>query len=216
MRRWALFVGALLVVSSWLEAQPSEWETRAEAHAQALKQKNGPGIDPALTQQLLKMRDDDQGIRMRLNSATPQERATLARQMDATDLRLTAELKQIVKDHGWPTIALVGSEASQAAAVILVHSPDHAWQAELLPSLRRLVEEDKIFGSDIATLTDKLLVSRGKPQVFGTQFKDVDEKMVMMPVIDPQHLDQRRAQYLLPPMSVYRALLHDMYHKPVE
>jgi Family of unknown function (DUF6624) len=84
------------------------------------------------------------------------------------------------------------------------------------PLLHNLVEQDKIFGSDVAVLTDRILVSEGKPQEFGTQFKQLDGKMVMMPVKDPRHLEKRRAKYLLPPMPVYRKLISDMYHLPAE
>jgi hypothetical protein len=65
-------------------------------------------------------------------------------------------------------------------------------------------------------LTDRILVSEGKPQEFGTQFKQVDGQMVMMPVRDLKHLEQRRAEYLLPPMPVYRQLISDMDHLPAE
>lgn len=88
----------------------------------------------------------------------------------------------------------MGAEASQAAATILVHSPDHDWQRRILPLLHKLVEQDKIFGSDVAGRTDRILVSEGKPQEFGTQFKQVDGKMVMMPVKNFEHLEQRRAR----------------------
>lgn len=206
---------ALLAVNLGF-AQESDWEAKAEARAQDLKRKNGNGTDSALKSKLLKMRDEDQGVRERYNAATDADKKRLTIEMESTDERLTAELKRIVEKNGWPTIALVGSKASQAAAVMLIHSPDHAWQEQLMPKVRELADDEKIFGSDIATLTDRVLVSHGKPQAFGTQFKDADGKMIMEPVEDPQRLDERRARYLLPPMSVYRQMLREMYHKPVE
>ncbi len=193
-----------------------DWEARAEGNAQRLIAKNGTGSDLQLKRELLKMRDEDQGIRNTLNAATEAQKPAVTKEMESTDLRLTDQLKEIVAEKGWPTISLVGAEASQAAATILVHSEDHDWQRRMLPLLHELVEQDKIFGSDIAGLTDRILVSEGKPQEFGTQFKQVDGKMVMMPVKDLKHLEQRRAKYLLPPMPVYRQLISDMYHLPAE
>jgi hypothetical protein len=193
-------------------APAQDWEKQAEAHAQELIKKNGPGTDLSLQKQLLGMREEDQSIRMREINASSKGRATLAKQMENTDLRLTRELKKIVAAHGWPTIALVGSKASEAAGLILIHSRDHDWQAQMLPSLQRLAEQEKIFGDQVALLTDKILVARGVPQKFGTQFKFVNGKMIMEPVEDPPHLEQRRARYGLPPMSVYRKMLADMYH----
>ena len=193
-------------------AQTQKWEQQEEARAQKLIKKNGPGSDTALKKRLASMMAEDQGIRRREINALPKERPELLRQMDKTDAKLTAELKQIVAAHGWPTIALVGARASQGAAVILIHSPDHRWQGELLPGLQKLVQEKKIFGSDIATLTDKILVARHAPQKFGTQFNFANGKMLMEPVEDPEHLEERRALYGLPPMDLYRKMLSDMYH----
>jgi len=181
-----------------------------------LIQKNGPGTDTALKKELLKMYADDQGIRKRLDSASAGHRPELDNQMEKMDARLTASLKQIVAAKGWPTIALVGSEASQAAEVILIHSPDHAWQAALLPQLNKLVEEDKIFGSDVATLTDRILVSEGEPQKFGTQYKNDANKLVILPIADPKGVDQRRATYMLPPMAVYKKMLSGAHHMPIQ
>jgi hypothetical protein len=210
----ALVLGALAPAAS--SARQQDWETRAERHANRLIEKNGQGTDPALKQELLQMYKDDQAVRARLTSAPPAQRVQATNQMEDVDSRVTARLKQIVAAKGWPTIALVGPEASQAAAVMLTHSADHKWQAALLPQLRKLVADDQIFGSDIAGLTDRILVSQGKLQLFGTQFKEQGGRMIMVPVKDPQHLEQRRAQYLLPPMAEYRKTLRAIYHLPVE
>jgi hypothetical protein len=196
-------------------AQP-DWEARAEANAKRLIENNGTGRDLHLKRELLKMRDEDQSVRNTLNAAPEAQKPAVTKEMESIDVRLTGQLKGIVAEKGWPTISLVGAEASQAAATILVHSADHDWQRRMLPLLHRLVKENKIFGSDVAGLTDRILVAEGKRQEFGTQFKQVDGKMVMMPVKDLKHLEQRRAKYLLPPMPVYRQLISDMYHLPAE
>jgi len=214
-RNAQLFIVVLLLCCHTVFAQ-QDWEARADANAQRLIAKNGTGKDLQLKRELLKMRDDDQGIRNMVNAAPQAQKPAITKEMESTDIRLTAHLKTILAEKGWPTISLVGAEASQAAATILVHSPDHDWQRRMLPLLQKLVEQDEIFGSDIADLTDRILVSEGKPQEFGTQFKQVDGKMVMLPVKDPKHLEQRRAKYLLPPMPVYRQLISDMYHLPAE
>lgn len=218
MRIAFICLGAFIfaLVCCQVSAQQEAWEARAEAHADHLIDKNGLGTDTALKQELLQMYKTDQEVRTRLNSGPEHERPEITKQMEELDVRLTASLKQIVAAKGWPTIALVGADASQAAAVMLTHSPDHEWQRMLLPRLRKLVAKEQIFGSDIAGLTDRILVSQGKRQLFGTQFKQIGGKMAMMPVRDPKHLEQRRAQYLLPPMPAYRKMLGDMYHMPIE
>lgn len=158
----------------------------------------------------------DQEIRARMRDAGATRQREFDAELTAIDNETTKKLKRIVTKHGWPTIALVGAQASQAATVMLVHSADHVWQEKLLPRLTQLVDEDKIFGSDVAGLTDRILVSRNKPQKFGTQFKTVEGEISIWPIEDEKHVDERRAPYLLPPMDVYRKTLSDMYHMPVK
>jgi hypothetical protein len=212
---WAVVLGALLIPD--IRAFPAQaWQRQAQARADELRAKNGNGTDERLTKQLLSMEDEDQGARG-MRAVPPNPDLTLDDdELAKVDSQITAKLKQIVAEHGWPTIALVGTQASQAAVVILVHSPDHAWQEQLLPELQRLVEQDKIFGSDVATLTDRILVSAGKRQRFGTQFKTQEREIVIVEVEDPGHLDDRRARYLLPPMDVQRKIIESMYHLPVK
>ena len=192
------------------------------AKADELIKKNGPGTDQTLSAELIAMGKRDQDIRKRLMmnqsvaSLPEAQRQALAAELNQTDTELTAQLKQIVAANGWPTIALVGSKASQAAFVVFGHSQDHPWQAQLLPQLEELAAKDKIFGDNLPLVEDKLLKSAGKPQRFGTQFDFKNGTMVMWPVEDPAHLDELREKYMQPPMSVYKKQLADMYHMPVQ
>jgi hypothetical protein len=181
----------------------------AARHAELIK-RNGPGTDAALRAMLEKMDASDQEAR-RAGTGHPTYTAKTA----AVDVQLTAEMKEIVARHGWPTIALVGVEASNDAMTILTHSPDHAWQASLLPRLETLSAEGKIDGSTLATMLDKELVSEGKLQRYGTQFKFVDGKMAMYAVEDPEGLDARRAMAFLMPIKAYEGILEQMYHLKV-
>jgi hypothetical protein len=175
-----------------------------------LIKRNGPGTDAALRDKLMKMDASDQEARG-AGAGHPTYTAKTA----AVDVQLTAEMKEIVARHGWPTIALVGVEASNDAMTILTHSPDHAWQASLLPRLETLSAEGKIDGSTLATMLDKELVSEGKLQRYGTQFKFVDGKMAMVAVEDPEGLDARRATVFLMPIKAYEGILEQMYHLKV-
>jgi hypothetical protein len=212
----SLILGTTFCLTQPLGGQETEWEKKSEARWKELEHKNGEGTDSALKAELLKMRDTDQDIRKRIIEAPPEEKKALEAEQERIDDMLTARLKEIVASKGWPTIRLVGIKASSAASLVLIHSLDHEFQRKMLPELQKLVERDEIAGSDVATLIDKILVADGKPQRFGTQFAFHDGKMVMEPVEDPKHLEQRREKYLLPPMAEYKKLLADFYHMPVE
>lgn len=183
----------------------------ADAHRQQLSDSNGPGTDPALAKQLLTMRDQDQVARG-IRSAQPGQPLAMANNLAEIDATLTAQLKTIVEQHGWPTITLVGIDASNAATLLLTHTADHAWQRSLLPQLTTLADQHKIDAAPLAFVIDKELIAEGKPQRYGTQFRAVDGSIAMVQVEDPGGLDALRARFLLPPIDVYKAQLAKLYH----
>jgi hypothetical protein len=196
----------------------SGWEAQLKQRHDELVKRRGPGTDAALREQLLAMRAEDQAAPERgLTQPKPGDEARFHLSANAreTDTRLTAELKDIVAKRGWPTIALVGIDASNGALLILAHTTDHAWQLSLLPQLEELAGTERIDGSMVALIVDKELVAEHKPQRYGTQFKFVDGQAMMFAVEDPAGLDARRAKAFLPPMAAYRELLEQMYHLQV-
>jgi hypothetical protein len=202
----------VLIAAGALAQQEQPWQVALDKRHDALVAKNGPGTDAVLRDHLLAMGHEDQGVRFRNINAPADQKDATAEQLAATDRKLTAELQQIVAAHGWPTIQRVGYNASQSAMLILTHSPDHAWQRTMLPKLEELAHQDRIDGSQVAVAVDKELVSEGKLQRYGSQFKFVDGQAMMVAVEDPANLDKRRAEALLPPMDAYKKLLVDMYH----
>jgi hypothetical protein len=183
------------------------WTNDMAARRAELIKRNGEGTDAALRDKLVAMYASDQEARG-AGTGHPTYTAKTAE----VDAELTTELKEIVARHGWPTIAMVGFDASNDAMAMLTHTRDHAWQLSLVPRLEKLAGEGKIDGSALATVVDKELVSEGKPQRYGTQFKVVDGKMAMIAVQDPAGLDARRAMVFLAPIKVYEAMLEEKYH----
>jgi hypothetical protein len=192
------------------------WETAAAERHEELVKANGVGTDAVLRDHLLKMGEDDQTARgFAHGSQTSTMTKEMIQKLPAVDARLTLELKQIVKEKGWPTIALVGIDASNAAMLVLTHTADHAWQRQLLPQLEALADADKIDLSPLALVIDKEFVAEGKLQRYGSQFKFINGEIAMYAVEDPAGLDQRRAKALLPPMDVYKNIMAQMYHLKV-
>ncbi len=197
-------------------APNADWKAEIQRRHDALVQMNGPGTDSALRAELLKMRDEDQKARGVTVGAKSQGHVEIATNLTEIDASLTSELKLIVKGKGWPTISMVGIDASNAAMLILTHTRDHAWQVSLLPTLENLADEKKIDGSALALVIDKELVFEGKLQRYGTQFKQMDDGTIAMyGVEDPGGLDRQRARVMLPPIDVYKQMLAQMYRLKV-
>jgi hypothetical protein len=193
--------------------QHAAWQTAITARRKELVDKNGPGTDKALQDELLKMRDQDQAARGFATGSQPSViTKEMQQKMPEVDAQLTQELKQIVAQKSWPTIALVGIDASNAAMVVLTHTTDHAWQLQLLPQLQALAAADKIDASSFALVVDKELISEGKLQRYGSQFRFFNGGLAMYAVEQPVELDERRAKALLPPIQVYKQTLEQLYH----
>lgn len=206
---------AAAAATQTVEATPA-WMTDLALHHQRLIDTNGPGTNSALRDRLLK----DAALDQEARSAMLQEAKQTGKPPDVlelrpTDAKLTTELKELVRSNGWPAIHLVGFDASNAAMLILSHTEDHVWQKTLLPKLEQLSVEGKIDGSVLALVVDKELVSAGKLQRYGTQFKFSDKQIAMYAVEDPETLNRRRAAASLPPLDAYKQMLSSAYNMPV-
>jgi hypothetical protein len=151
-------------------------------------------------------REDQEGREALARAAVAQDTAVLFSTMRADSAR-TRWLRTAVARYGWPARTTAGDSAQQAAWLILQHSPDTAWQAAMLPDLERLGRSGELPRADVALLTDRILVHRGQPQRYGSQFDLVDGRLVAAPVEDIAGLDARRASMQLPPMAEYVRLL---------
>jgi hypothetical protein len=197
-------------------AAPIDWKADVEHRRAALIAKSGPPTDPATRDQLLKMRDEDQQARGIDAASRAKGHVEVATNLNAIDDALTQQLKVIVQSKGWPSVGMVGIDASNAAMLILTHTRDHAWQVSLLPLLENLADQKKIDGSALALVIDKELVFEGKLQRYGTQFKSMEDGTIAMySVEDPGGLDRERAEVMLPPIDIYKGMLADMYHLKV-
>jgi hypothetical protein len=195
------------------DAPEPAWQADLHRRHDELIQRNGPGTDATLRDQILALADQDQQARGIVDGA-PRDSGKLqmATNLSEIDANLTTQMKAIITQHGWPTIALVGIKASNGAMLILTHSADHEWQRSLLTQLEGLADAGKIDGSALAMVIDKELVSEGKLQRYGTQFKNVDGELAMIGNEDPATLDDRRARVFLPPIGPYKQTLASMYH----
>jgi hypothetical protein len=171
-----------------------------------------PPSDPALRDELLRMRDRDQELRNRVmrsapaNGQRPQVDPETARLMAQADSQNLARLREIVARHGWPGSSLVGADGSQSAFLVLQHA-DAATQEHYLPMVRQAAARHELAPSLLATLEDRVRVRRGEKQVYGTQLRGNEAgRLELFPLEDEAHVDARRASVGLPPLADYLRL----------
>ena len=171
--------------------------------------------DTATARQLLERVRVDQAIRdtmvQRLQAGQTLDSSFAARMM-GIDSANTTWLKGVVARQGWPGRSVVGPEASSAAFLIVQHAvQDSAFQAQALALMEKGVATGEVAGADVAMLADRVAVHRGRPQRYGTQAKLLDGRLVLDPIEDSAHVDQRRAALGMPPLREYVRVLDSMY-----
>ena len=164
------------------------------------------GSHPALTRELHAMVVRDQAVRQAAIAAGFQDKAALAA-MERVDRANLARLRQMIRQHGWPSAASVGTQGMQDAWVLIQHGPQ-SFIARSLPHLKAAADRGEIAWSALALTVDRDLHYRHQPQLYGSQGNiDRDGHFVLFEVEDPAHLDERRASVGLGPIADYQALV---------
>lgn len=120
--------------------------------------------------------------------------------LDAANLK---RVTQILDSKGWLGPEQVGERASSTLFLVVQHANKEVWK-KYLPMMRKAVQEKKASASSLALLEDRYLAfGLGKKQIYGSQLQTIDGVTKLMPVEDPDRLDERRASVGLPPIADY-------------
>ena len=121
------------------------------------------------------------------------------KQQNAIDSANMKRLSEIIDSQGWPGIRFAGA-ASQTAFLVLQHA-DRASQRKYLPLLRDAVKRSDALGGHLALLEDRLRISDGKHQLYGSQLSG--NPLRFEPIEDEAHVDERRRSIGLEPLANY-------------
>jgi hypothetical protein len=182
-----------------------------------------PPTMPELADELARMHEKDQAARQKLMNGSPPRdvEQRLLHEMEQNDTANRQRLKEIIVQHGFPTVTMVGQRGADTAFLIVQHADrDREWQASMLPVLESLAQKGEASKSSVAYLTDRVLRAQGKPQLYGTQYyqepgRDGKPQYVPPVVEDPKNLDKRRLSMGLEPWSAYEARMAKMQQREV-
>ncbi len=162
-----------------------------------------------LAAELCALIDRDDEVRARLAADGSLFRAGYHPEMEAVHRANAARLREIVADVGWPTRSLVGAEAASAAWRILQHAiGEPVFMRAMLPLVQAAAARGEADAGELAKLEDRIAVSEGRPQRYGTQYDWNEELTAMVPMVgveDPAGVDERRRAVGLPPMEWVRS-----------
>jgi hypothetical protein len=202
--RAILLFAALACPALVARAQDSPWAERP-----------GPVKNEELKRELLHMLEEDQAVRAPfLQGRQPTEAETRA--MVERDTSDTKRMSEILDKYGFPGVKLVGINATRAFVTMLLHSPSLELQKRALPHVERAVRRREIPPDDFALLADDVLTGEHKPQLYGTNFKFVGDKVALDVTQDPTRLDERRRKLGLPPIREYAKQLAELYKKSLD
>ena len=126
-------------------------------------------IDSSLISRLVKIEERDQKVR---GNHTPHEIFSTPRlqqemiDLDTINLR---EIDAIIKEcGGYPSKKLVGDKYNNIIYLVILHSPLNT-QEQYLPLIRKAVFAGELVPNYLATLEDRILFIKNKPQLYGTQ-----------------------------------------------
>jgi len=172
-----------------------------------------PQVDKKLKEQLLKMADKQRELLLQVVEKDQTKQSDKEKLHKLYDTN-TTKLCEILKANGWPTSALVDREGVVAAFRIL-NSGTFELQRDLLPVIVGMLKKDPSQKSEFAGVYDRLRVSAGMKQLFGTQAVSMSGFLILYPIDDPANLDARRKEYGLPEIDYYIKGLERTYGKPL-
>ena len=155
--------------------------------------------------------DNDQAVRewtKGMSSLTADEIVNYSTEMERVDSLNQATVFSILDKEGWPSH--LSDKANRAIWIVIDHS-DLAYRSKYLGLVKGKADEGVLDKTDYAILNDRVLMEKGKPQIYGTQIKMVatvvDDEIAMQlclwPVENPAALDSLRSIVGLSPIEEY-------------
>jgi hypothetical protein len=166
--------------------------------------------DKSLQARLLQMLDADRNIRNqeivvfnKYGAMSPQL-DSIHRMTSRIDSVNTQKLKAILDQYGWVGPEKVGKAASETQILVMFHADPKVIGA-YLPMIRQAAADGKVPKPYLGNLEDMAALGQGKKQIYGTQIEQnpATGNYYVLPLEDPDHVDQRRALLGLDPMSEY-------------
>ena len=152
-------------------------------------------MNEQLKEELISMAGEDQRVLQELHESGELGTDEYYPKIRQIHERNTSRIKEIIKENGWPGNDLVGTHGADAAWYITQHSVlDTEFMNSCLPLLQDAVANKQAEGRHLVFLLDRTLTMAGKPQKYGTQFKNNEEgKTISFPIENPEIVDDLRA-----------------------
>ncbi len=121
-------------------------------------------------------------------------------------------LQGIIEKSGWPGASQVGTDGAHAAWLLVQHAdeaPD--FQRRCLELLRKAAPGE-VAQTDLAYLTDRVMIKDTGTQLYGTQVRRrEDGTWEPLPLAEPDRVEKLRREAGMPPLAEYLDLVAKTY-----
>lgn len=153
--------------------------------------------------------ENDQKYRSYFSSANNQElnfedikKMNVAqKKLDENNLKI---IEEIINEYGWLSPDVIGSKANKTLFLVIQHA-DIEIQKKYYPIMENAVEKGNALMCDLALLKDRIEISEGRKQIYGTQigYDRENNEYYIYPITDLQKIDKRRTEAGLVSISEY-------------
>jgi hypothetical protein len=176
---------------------------------------------PDLRAELLRRAEQDQVARAEVLRRAEQDQVALTEPRPGWDTASSVDadnltwLKDVVAEVGWPGRSIAGQDGAHAAWLLAQHADrDPAFQRRCLGLIAAAAKSGEATLTEVAYLTDRVLLAEGQLQEYGTQMTGREEGWVPRRLRDPANVDERRAAMSLGPLNEYIARMAHEYGPP--
>ena len=114
------------------------------------------------------------------------------------------KVKSIIDSFGWLGKDVIGVKGNETLFLVIQHS-DPKTQEKYLPIMREAVRIGQAEASSLALLEDRVAISQGKKQIYGSQIEQDPKtgKFIILPIEDEANVNKRRKEVGLDPLEDY-------------
>lgn len=113
-------------------------------------------------------------------------------------------MQELLDTYGWPKYSMVGELAADAPLLVINHHEDEAVRKQYLAQIKQSCLDNEGSCMEYAKIQDRILVNENQPQIYGMQFRyNAQRALEPFPIVDPEYVDQRRAEIGLEPLKDY-------------
>lgn len=130
------------------------------------------------------------------------------------DAKNTERMKEVVTQIGWPTASKVGKRASHNAWLLVQHADHNVDFQERCLKLMKQESAGEVALRNIAMLEDRVRVNRNQSQLYGTQFRQDTGEHKPLPIVDEEHVDERREKMGMVTLKEEIQGMYEQYGSP--